>query len=296
MVWKKLPMDLDFDRKEIFIIGVVILLIVAWLIGNLSGAYFGMQDEEMNREPERLDHEGSGKALHIPDFVGDILFFTVILGLGAWFLFSEDGWKSKSIRGGAFLIVISVIYFSDYILSPFFSALSGFKSVLPDIEYPTIQDIGLGDVSRSTSSSIGPSIGILILLASTLVVVFFLIRQKKLSEQDPQTEEDISSTADKAITELHEGEEVRDVIIRNYQKMLIILEREGVKQKISFTPRELENIALDRLPLKKETIEEMTKLFEEAKYSHHPLGEKDRERALANFKQIRDELGDMKDG
>jgi len=289
-------MELELDRKEIFLVSVIILMILAWTIGNLGGAYFGMEDEKIEGDDEHGAESGAGGAvLEIPDFLGDVFFVFVILGTGAWFLVSNEGLKKKFMSGAAFLLIFSSLYFLDYIIPAVFSIFSRFGAILPEIEYSYIPDIIFGNGDQSIFSSVGSSVGILIFLCSMFVVIFLFIRYKKISEQSSETEEDISSTADKAITELHEGEDVRDVIIRNYQKMLIILEREGVKQEISFTPRELKRMALARLSLREGTIEEMTRLFEEAKYSDHPLGEKERSRTIDNLKQIRNELEGMED-
>jgi len=272
-------------------------MILAWLIGNLGGAYFGMQDEEIRRSTERTDYDGEETpfALNIPSFLGNVLFFTVILGFGGWILFSDEGWKTKGLIGAVFFGMISVIRFSDYIIPRIFLIFSRVRAFFPDIEDSFTPDIGFGNGSEPFFSPIGSSIGVLIFLVSVLTVIFFFIRHKKLSEQRIEAEEDISSTAERAITELHKGEDVRDIIIRNYQKMLIILEKEGVKQEISFTPRELEKLALNKLSLTEGTIDEMTRLFEEAKYSDHPLGEKERNRAMDNFKQIKNELEGIED-
>ncbi len=287
-------MDLKLEGKEILLVSVIILMILAWLIGNLGAVYFGMEDEEVRGSPEREEYDDRDQtplAFDLPDFLGNLLFATAILGFGGWFFFSQESLRSKGIIGAVFLGFISVIRFSDRIMPIVFSALSRLKSVFPEIEDSYAPDIGIGDGSEPIFSPVDSSIWILLFFISILIVIFFFIRHKKLSEDEVETEEDISSTADRAITELHEGEGVRDIIIRNYQKMLIILEKEGVEQDISFTPRELENIALERLPLEERTIDEMTKLFELAKYSDHPLGDKERTRAIDNFKQIREELG-----
>ncbi len=294
----EIEMDLQFDRKEMFFIGIVLLMILAWTLGNLSVAYFGMEDQAVNREPDNPDYEGGSStpfAIDIPDFIRDILFVGVIAGFVGWLLFSNEGWKRKSLRGAAFLAVISVIYFSDYIFPKLLSILSLFGAFLPDVEYSSIPEVIFGEGSQQIFSSIGSSIAILVFLASILIALFLFLRYKKFSEEDSVAKEDISSTADRALTELHEGDDVRDVVIRNYQKMLIILEEEGVHQDISFTPRELEKMVLAKLTLTEETIDEMTELFEEAKYSDHPLGEKERNRAMDNFKQIREELEGVED-
>lgn len=289
-------MDLDLDRKEIFLVSVIILMISAWTIGNLVGAYFGMEDEDIGGPTERAEHDGATTpfSLDIPDYLRDIFFVLIILAFGGGILSSDESWRGKSLRGAVFLCVISFIYFADYIFPIFLSTLSRFSSVFPDIDY-FFPEINFENGFEQIFSPIGYSVGILVLLTSVLVFILFFIRHKKLSKQSSETEEHISSTADRALTELHEGEDIRDVIIRNYQKMLIILEKEGIKQEISFTPRELEKIALSRLPLAEGTIDEMTRLFEEAKYSDHPLGDKERKRAIDNFKQIKDELEVLED-
>ncbi len=191
-------------------------IILAWLIGNLSGAYFGMHDEEIG-EPEREDYNGTETpfALEIPDILGDILFVTAIIGSLAWLFFSDEGWKSKSIMGAAFLTMISIVYFLEDIIQLLPNISSPFGGLLSDIGDSFVPDIGFGNGSEPFFSPVESSIGVLIFLISVLVVIFFFIRHKKLSEQISEAEENISSTADRAITELHEGEDVRDIIIRN---------------------------------------------------------------------------------
>ncbi len=288
-------MELDFDRKEIFLISVIILMIVAWTIGNLGGAYFGMEDERIERrereEPD-YDEEGQITVVDIPTNIVRIFFGGLLIaGVVSIFISPNEDVLESLYRHIPKLLLIGFIYLLIE-LGPYIERTGArLEQILrPDIEFPTISDILPGESTHPISSASGHSIGILIFLVSTVVIIFFLIRHKNLSLQSSDTEEDISSTADSAITELHEGEDVRDVIIRNYQKMLIILEREGVQQEISFTPRELEKMAVERLSLRKKTIDEMTKLFEEAKYSDHLLGKEERTRALDNFKQIKNEI------
>lgn len=291
-------MDLQFDRKEIFLISVIVLMILAWTIGNLGGAYFGMQGEDFERgyqETPDYDDEGQNSAFNIPTNIVRILIGGLLIaGVISIFIAPNEAVLDSLSRNLPKLLIIGLIY----LLIELFPYIERFGSWLDEslrinIDLPSMPEVLSENGSQPILPSTGYSIGILVLLASMLAVLFFFFRHKRISEARSETEEDISSTADRAITELHEGEDVRDVIIRNYQKMLIILEEEGIRQKISFTPRELEKMALSNLSLTEKTIDEMTELFEEAKYSDHPLGERERDRAIKNFKQIKNEIEGM---
>lgn len=290
-----IEMDLQFDRKEMFLIGIILLMILAWTLGNLSIAYFEMQEEDITGERQETGYSKGGQtAFDIPVWTIRAFFYGFLLvGIVSIFIAPKEDVMGSLWKHWPRLLFIGVLFGLSHII-PYIERFGTWLSegLAPHVELPSMPEVFSENGSQSIFSSGGSSIAILILLASILVVVFFFIRHKKASEESSETEEDISSTADKAISELHyrDGDDVRDVIIRNYQKMLLILEEEGVHQEISFTPRELEKIALANLALTEETIDEMTGLFEEAKYSDHPLGEEERDRAIDNFKQIREEL------
>lgn len=291
-------MDLKFDRKEMFLIGIVLLMILAWTLGNLSVAYFGMEDEDIGGEPDDPGYaDEETAAFDIPVRLVRYFYYGILIaGVASIFIGPNDDILKTILNRIQRLAIIGVLFF----LPTMFPYIERFghwlnQSMISDIDFPSIDEALPGNDSQAIFSPIGSSIVILILLGTIFMIIFFVIRHKHASEESSETEEDISSSADKAITELHKGEDVRDVIIRNYQKMLIRLEEEGIEQEISFTPRELERITLDRSSLKEETIDEMTRLFEEAKYSDHPLGEKERDRAIENFKRIREELENDRD-
>ncbi len=287
-------MNPQFKKKKIVIIGIIIILLLAWTLGNLSVSYFSMEGEDLWRGDEtEVGDSGRSPAGYI-----DISKYIIDLAVGAVFVFASIGIlispteELKKKAGQLFFTFIGVIvaWNRDLIRSYIFSI------DLPEINLPSFPNISFGEVidpirsSQATSNISG--IGVLLFLVTVLVFTFLLFRRMESSSEDSKDkEENISKTADRALEELHEGKNVRDVIIRNYQKMCLILERKGVNQEISYTPRELENKALNQLSLKEKTIDKMTKLFEEAKYSDHPLKEKERDRAIENFKQIRDQLG-----
>jgi hypothetical protein len=72
-----------------------------------------------------------------------------------------------------------------------------------------------------------------------------------------------------------------------YQRFCALLGSRGISEQEAMTPRELEGLAVERLHVSREASETLTSLFEEARYSVHPLGEGDRRRAIDSLAGIR---------
>ncbi len=102
--------------------------------------------------------------------------------------------------------------------------------------------------------------------------------------------EDISITVERALEELSRGDDVRKVIMGVYRDMCGLLEKGGISNEDSITPREFERRALKVLDLDEEVVGDITKTFEEARYSTHPLKDSDRERVLNEFKKLKREI------
>src|SRR5438128_98591 len=66
-----------------------------------------------------------------------------------------------------------------------------------------------------------------------------------------------------------------------------LLRARGTTAQGALTPRELEDLAVGRLHVSREASSTLTSLFEEARYSEHPLGEADRRRAIESLAGIR---------
>ncbi|MBS3817444.1 MAG: DUF4129 domain-containing protein [Candidatus Thermoplasmatota archaeon] len=142
------------------------------------------------------------------------------------------------------------------------------------------------------------SMGNFILIFIIGSVLGFLLLQKfgpklisrKEEEKDKGVEEEISSTVDKAISELYEGKDVESTVLRCYQRMSTILEERGVRDEDFITPREFETKAIKNLEVKTQKIVKLRELFELAKYSDHLLGGKERSQAVKALKELRKEL------
>lgn len=93
-----------------------------------------------------------------------------------------------------------------------------------------------------------------------------------------------------AIDELELGGDVRTVILACFQRFCALLGSRGITAQLALTPRELEGLAVDRLRVSRDASETLTSLFEEARYSEHPLAEEDRGRAIESLARIRGAL------
>jgi hypothetical protein len=87
-----------------------------------------------------------------------------------------------------------------------------------------------------------------------------------------------------------EATDPRTRIINCYQRMIQAAQRLGAPVRSDQTARELETAIRKMLMLKGLAINELTELFEEARYSLHPITEKDGEKAHQRLLSIAEEM------
>lgn len=170
-------------------------------------------------------------------------------------------------------------------------------SRVEDAEAPSILP---WDETRAVMDSFGGP-GIFLLIIISIVAVTFFVYQRfepfSLSASDEEDEDegeeiesDISSTVDKAISELHEGKDIESTIMRCYQRMCLILEEEGAENEEFMTPREFEKSATENLAVPTSKVSDIREIFEMAKYSSHQLDEEMKERVVKDLRDLRNEL------
>src|SRR5256886_17588762 len=107
------------------------------------------------------------------------------------------------------------------------------------------------------------------------------------SADDPAARHAAADAVQDAIEELEVGGDVRAVILACFRRFCALLGARGITAQGALTPRELEDLAVGRLHVSREASSTLTSLFEEARYSEHPLGEADRRRAIESLAGIR---------
>ena len=99
--------------------------------------------------------------------------------------------------------------------------------------------------------------------------------------------EEAAATVGEVILRIELGGDVRSAILLCFHRFSELLGARGIRDQDVLTPRELEAVAVDRLRVSPDAAEDLTGLFEEARYSTHPLGEPARDRALRSLERIR---------
>jgi hypothetical protein len=165
---------------------------------------------------------------------------------------------------------------------------------------PTTGDAGGGNGTGwpvAAGAPLGLFLGLTVL--ATIVILVALLRRgagvleidNEPSADDPATRHAAADAVQDAIEELEVGGDVRAVILACFRRFCALLGARGITAQGALTPRELEDLAVGRLHVSRGASETLISLFEEARYSEHPLGEADRHRAIESLAGIRVALG-----
>jgi hypothetical protein len=94
----------------------------------------------------------------------------------------------------------------------------------------------------------------------------------------------------RAADQLVAGNEYTAVIFKSYQKLGAHLRKYGYLRRDSETFREFEEAVKQALPIDRISMNEFLALLEEARYSHHKIGEQQRNDAIKNLRNIESSL------
>ena len=129
-------------------------------------------------------------------------------------------------------------------------------------------------------------------VALILLTFYYLSTIRKRSRFGEVEKEEVSEIIRRTMEELWAGNDPRNSIIRCYGDMCSLLEKRGsLVDSPALTPREFLEEAEERIPVSQKRLEELTFLFEEARYSPHELSPEMVERAKAALGGIQEELG-----
>lgn len=276
------------------LIAVVLILLLSWFLGNLGVSFHRMEGKEptdVQRE-KGVDPLEGGLGLALPDYVTSLCLIFV-LGVVILFGILYSGSGRVRTRIIQFLLWVSLfILLAAVVRSGIGFSFGGPLPSLPDWTWS-----GGGAADQADPGFAGTLISMVIVAALISTLLGLLLyqrlstREEDLGDSDQVVEEDLSTTLDRAIMDLHKGKDVRDVIFRCYLQMCYIMEKQGVTQEKFITPRELRNKAIVHLPVDESIVTDLTTLFEEARYSTHRLGDDKRKKALGDLKNFKEELG-----
>jgi hypothetical protein len=131
--------------------------------------------------------------------------------------------------------------------------------------------------------------------SALLAAAYFARRRRRADDElEPEPgaspEEVLSAVVREAIDDLRSEPDPRRAVIAAYARMEAVLGRHGHARRAAEAPYEYVQRVLTDLNVAPDAIAELTELFELAKFSPHRIGEDLRERAIAAFVAVRDEV------
>lgn len=132
------------------------------------------------------------------------------------------------------------------------------------------------------------------LVAAAAVPIVRETRRRKAQriplDWEPTLADELSDEIGLALDDLRSETDIRRAVIAAYARMEKVLARSGLRRKVSETALEFLRRVLGDLRVSAPAAQELTQLFEEAKFSAHDLDESARTRAITALETIRSEL------
>ncbi|MEW5937461.1 MAG: DUF4129 domain-containing protein [Candidatus Thermoplasmatota archaeon] len=132
--------------------------------------------------------------------------------------------------------------------------------------------------------------------ALAFISLIALRRERKEEEEIAIPRDEAAALIQEAVMEIRAGRDLRGTVMRCYTGMVNLFEDRGVQMRKEMTPREFQAVVMIVLGLKEESVKVLTALFEEARYSTHPITEEEKERALESLERVRGALLEVDDG
>jgi hypothetical protein len=130
--------------------------------------------------------------------------------------------------------------------------------------------------------------GGLVLLA---VVLLRRRREDELEDEEPESvEEELTAVVSDAIDDLRGEADPRRAVIAAYARMERVLGQHGQPRHPSEAPFEYLGRVLLRLRVRPAAVQDLTELFERAKFSTHDIDQPMKERAITALITVRDDL------
>lgn len=151
------------------------------------------------------------------------------------------------------------------------------------------------EVTRQISRTYpGGFIGFVVmaLIAGTVIalIVWRIFIKTEMVPEIRKRGEDVERYILRAKEFVVHGDSVRESILRAFKELERMCRERGVSDQPHLTPLEFQEVAVEKLRLKRSAVEKLVVIFEEARYSTHEMGEDKRDEAVKALEEIRWEL------
>jgi transglutaminase-like putative cysteine protease len=169
---------------------------------------------------------------------------------------------------------------------------TGYQPEIPDtIDSPnpstgSTPDFGGGGAGGHLANVWPIIIGMILMVIIGLYYVNWRSQHiEEIAEVAERAEEQLSKIKDE-----REFDSIQLAIFEAYKSMLKIMQRYDFVRNPATTPSEFKNIIAKALPISDKNIITLTSIFEEARYSDHKLDANIRDKAIASFRELKNEL------
>ena len=155
-------------------------------------------------------------------------------------------------------------------------------------------DGGGGGLLPGTEGGGTQSYLIYIVTISILILVVYVVMKELWTKKHPAVHRspsrEVKGIIGDAVCSLEAGDDPRSVIYVSYLRMCRLLENRGLTDVKFMTPGEFAKVAVEEFGLPRDQVEELTRLFEEARYSDHSVGQGMKERSVRCLGAIKSSL------
>jgi len=128
------------------------------------------------------------------------------------------------------------------------------------------------------------SIGVGVLVCGIIAAVIYLVWRR--SQPESTALEELSAEAQNAMASLQAGADLKDVVLRCYREMSRVLQKErGIQRQAAMTAREFETALRDK-GIPAESVQQLTRLFEQVRYGRESPGPREEQLALTSLNAI----------
>lgn len=302
--------DLAWRRARAFapvlvVASVVLLAALAYNLRNLDPGSEELPPPPATGDgPEVVAQEGAGAGLRLFFSLAiSVLFLSVVVGaiilyargVKVWQLLSP--WELLGYVAAIAFVAIAILWWDSIA-----GGVENFVAWATGTQDPG--DVGGGEsgVGGATELPLGgrPSSVFLIVVVGVLTLHILVLASRFLPRlyrvvtydaPDPRrSKRELARAVRTAIRDLEAGEDFRTAVLRCYKTMVLLFETRGMRQEPHQTAREWEARALAGMGVSPEGVEDLTSLFEEARYSAHAIGEAQRDGAIASLAAVRAQL------
>jgi len=157
---------------------------------------------------------------------------------------------------------------------------------------PALRPAGEGAMASPVTTGLVGAVAVLAAFAALGFVWWLAFGDRWMRRQpfDDRYRGQVAQAVEASLGDLASEPDARLAIRKIYQNFERVLAGAEVRRRPWQTPAEFARAALARLPLPRQLVEELTRLFEIARFSTHPLGASERERAWQSLTAIRSEM------